>query len=291
MAALELPFISVVIATYQRSDLLVETITDVLAQDYSRFEVIVVDQSEEPVDGLDASISVIHTRPPHLPRARNVGLLAAKGDVVVFVDDDVAVPPRFLTMHAKCYADPRVGGVAGRVILNRDPSRPLTAPPATGLDFDRDESGDVPFARGCNMSFRKSELLAVGLFDERFSVSEEEDVCFALRRRGLRLIFSPEAWLVHRQAEHGGTRPGSSPVMDRPVFYHDKMYFALKNVGGLDFWRIVWDTYRHALPPRARGKQVWRRQVAWSHGTLAAIAEFARYGVRHDPLPYRRSAL
>lgn len=286
----DLPFISVVIATFQRHALLRETITDLLAQDYSPFQVIVVDQSETPVVGLDPRVAVIHTRPPHLPRARNIGARSARGDIIVFVDDDVALPRHFLSAHAMPYADEGVGAVAGRVILDSNPSRPLTAPPARGLDFDREQPGDVPFARGCNMSFRRAALFAAGLFDESLSAiawGEEEDICFGIRRLGLRVLFEPRAWLIHRQSRHGGMRTIFSAPADRTDFYHDRVYFVLKNVGGLDFWRVLWDTYRHTLPPRARGAQILTRQIIGARGLVAGFVHFLAHGTRRHPLSYR----
>lgn len=284
------PFISIVISTYQRETLLRETIADALAQDYPNFEIIVVDQSRTPITNLDSHVRVIPTQPPHLPRARNIGIQAAHGDIIVFVDDDVALPPNFLTMHAMGYADESVGGVAGRVILDPNPMRLLVAPPASGVDFDRAQSGTVPFARGCNMSFRRSALFQAGLFDEHFSPiawSEEEDICFGIRRLGFHIRFEPRAWLIHRQAREGGMRTATRAPADRADFYRDRIYFDLKNVGGLDFWRVLWDTYRHTLPPRARGAQIFRRQIAWARGSLAGVVAFFRYAKRQRPLPYR----
>lgn len=284
------PFLSIVIPTLQRETLLRETIADVLAQDYPNFEIIVVDQSPTPITNLDACVTVIPTQPPHLPRARNIGIQAAHGDIIVFVDDDVVLPPNFLTMHARCYADEAVGGVAGRVILNSNPTRPLVAPPPTGIDLDRAQPATVPFARGCNMSFRRTALTQAGLFDEHFSPiawSEEEDICFGVRRLGFHIRFEPRAWLIHRQAREGGMRTETRAPADCADFYRDRIYFDLKNVGGLDFCRVLWDTYRHTLPPRARGAQIFRRQITWARGSLAGIVDFFRYAKRQRPLPYQ----
>ncbi len=283
-------FLSVVIATFQRETLLRETIADALAQEYPAFEIIVVDQSPTPITHLDARVRVIPTQPPHLPRARNLGVRAARGEMVVLVDDDVALPPNFLAMHAQCYADARVGGVAGRVILDPNPARPLVAPPATGIDFDRAQPGNVPFARGCNMSFRRAALHQAGLFDEHFSAiawSEEEDLCFGIRRLGFQIRFEPRAWLIHRQARTGGMRTQRQAPADRADFYRDRVYFALKNVGGSDFWRVLGDAYRHALPPRAHGAQIVQRQFTWLRGSLNGLVHFVRYAKRQRPLPYR----
>lgn len=287
----DLPAVSLVIASYRRQDMLRETIGDVLAQNYGPFQVIVVDQSENPVEGLDPGVEVMHLERPHLPHARNEGIHAARGEVVIFTDDDVAMPATFVQAHATCYADPSVGAVAGRVITLPNAPRPLLeAPSPTGSDFDRAEPGAANVPRGCNMSFRKTALLDAGLFDEGYSSlawSEEEDMAFGVRRLGWRMVYEPRAWLIHRHSPQGGLRTTSQVPFDRPEFYRDRTYFALKNVGGVDFWRVLWDLYRHTLPPRARSARVLTRQVAWGRGSIGGLSQFLANGKRTKRLPYR----
>ncbi|GIW07560.1 MAG: hypothetical protein KatS3mg060_2365 [Dehalococcoidia bacterium] len=294
--------VSVVICTYNREALLRETIADVLAQDPAPAEIVVVDgtvRHEAETEALFAAVAgrVRHLRHrrPGLTAARNLGIEAATRGIILFLDDDVALPPGFVAAHATNYADPTVGAVGGRVILQPNVQRPLgTPPPPTGRDFDRGERRDVPFGRGCNLSFRRAALVAAGGFDEAMTggaPGEEEDACFAIRRLGYRVVFDPAAWLIHRSEPTGGTRSFARDPGDDRSYYRNKVYFAIKNVAGLDFWRVLWDTYRTWTfgPSSRRGglPRLLRRQALFVWGAAEGIHVFRRSGHRRRPLPYR----
>jgi GT2 family glycosyltransferase len=227
--AADAPDVSVVVATYRRGASLLDTIGDVLANVGPRHELIVVDQSPtlavdvaSELDRLAASghIRYLRVSPPNLPYARNVGVCRARGRVVAFCDDDVRVGPDFLARHLACYVDPTVGAVAGGVRLegtDRDGcGSPLGAAVGQLLkdggftaNFHRDIPCDVDFGMGCNMSFRRTALMAIGGFDERYRgnfLREEGDAFARVRRVGYRVRFEPSAKCLHLGAPAGGTR-------------------------------------------------------------------------------------
>ena len=119
------PFVSVVIPTYGREDALHDTIKDCLELDYPGFEVIVVDQkpSHQPalqawMDQLaaDGKIQLHSLDWASLPGARNYAVRRAKGDILIFIDDDVRLEKNYIQTHAKVFLErPEVGAVAGRV--------------------------------------------------------------------------------------------------------------------------------------------------------------------------------
>jgi glycosyltransferase involved in cell wall biosynthesis len=88
--------ISVIMLTYNRATLLPRAIESILAQTFSDFEYIIVDNGSTDRSGAiadeyaakDARIRVIHRERGNIGSGRNAGLNAAKGDWITFIDDD-----------------------------------------------------------------------------------------------------------------------------------------------------------------------------------------------------------
>lgn len=95
------PSVSVIVPTYNRGDLLREHTASVLAQDYPSFELICVDDGSkddtrevlEECRAMDSTrVQVLRIEDGGPGPARNAGVAAAKGDMLLFTDDDVLVP-------------------------------------------------------------------------------------------------------------------------------------------------------------------------------------------------------
>ncbi|WP_190214737.1 glycosyltransferase [Kitasatospora indigofera] len=190
------------------------------------FEVVVVDDGSD--DGTGELLTALAPRYPleylFLPRtsasgraaARNAGIRAASGDVVVLVDADQVVEPGFLAAHARYHrlrtdlvvAGPR-GDMAEGEIDDERLAREFSLdamPEIVGWDgrefllaefsenFDNLETC-WHYAFTCNLSVRREHLLAVGGFDEGFLGwgLEDSELGYRLRRRGLAFAFQPEA--------------------------------------------------------------------------------------------------
>lgn len=100
------PAVSVIIPTHNKASFLARSLASWSCQEYGRYELVVVnDGSTDATGGVLASyrnelpLEILDV--PHQGRAcaRNRGLAAATGEIVVFVDDDRVVPPRFLSAH------------------------------------------------------------------------------------------------------------------------------------------------------------------------------------------------
>jgi GT2 family glycosyltransferase len=220
--ACAIPPVSVIVPTYRRERVLCDTLSHLLAQDYPDFEVVVVDQTpdHEPETRrfLEAHSSQLrhHTLPePSLPRARNVGAKMARGEVVLFVDDDIIpLDDHLIAAHAACYVNPLVGAVAGRVLEPILPNAPegiahVNAFGRIVSNFLGVTPAEVGTAKGANMSFRHRVLAEVGPFDDRYagnSILEETDYCYRVRALGYDIRFEPEAAVHHLVAPTGGCR-------------------------------------------------------------------------------------
>jgi GT2 family glycosyltransferase len=253
------PLISVIIPTYGREEPLRNTLKDVLQQDYPALEVLVVDQTptHEPetladLEQLAASgkIQWFQVDWASLPGARNYAVRRAVGEIILFIDDDVELPPQYLQMHARNYQRPEVGAVAGRVFDRMklaDSGNKLTIEdlPPEAMDpgiawYHIDlvhtvKPQRVISARGCNMSFRREIFTKHGLwFDERFkgsAVREESDFCLRLRKTGYQIWYDPEAHLVHLGEETGGCHDISTRSLKYQLtFYHNHFLLGMKNL-------------------------------------------------------------
>lgn len=303
------PFISLIIPTYQREAVLRATLQDALRQDYPAYEVIVVDQTaaHEPeteaalAEGADRGKLIwLRVDWASLPRARNVGIRQAQGDIVVFIDDDVQLPPDFLANHARHYQNPEIGAIAGRVLdrlkLADDPTLLIEQLPPEANDpaiawYHLDlvhtvQPQRVLSARGCNMSFRRSLFTQHHLwFDERFrgsAVREESDVCLRLRATGLMIWYDPAAWLVHLGEETGGCHNLSTRAIAYQIsFYHNHFWLGFKNLTVaqcLRFFAKLFDCHVLGNPPCNKSNnplKVVTRLVFYLAGLLAAIGTAA----------------
>jgi GT2 family glycosyltransferase len=190
-----------------------------------------------------------------------VAITAARGRIILFVDDDVIPSTDLLEGHVAAYEDSSVGGVAGRILgPGEDDSCAARLPPRNWLsiNFNMLYKTPVATARGCNMSFRKDILLAIGGFDTEFRrpffLCEDSDVCFTIREKGFELLFEPSACLRHLEAKSGGTRAPKRPAskiraefwMYRQHFchYRDNLYFLCKHFRGSQRLRYVLRAYK-----------------------------------------------
>ncbi|NEQ21127.1 MAG: glycosyltransferase, partial [Microcoleus sp. SIO2G3] len=213
-----------------------------------------------------------------LPAARNYGIRRSHGEILVFIDDDVLLPPGFLAAHACNYDRAEVGAVAGRVFdrqklaeaeFTLEDLPPEAIDPAIGWYYvdlvHTVKAQPVLTARGCNMSFRRTAFTKFGLrFDERFrgsAVREESDVCLRLRQTGLQIWYDPIAHLIHLGKETGGchdleTRSRSALGTISPryqiTFYHNHFWLGLKNltfVQCVRFFSRLFDCHVLGRPP------------------------------------------
>jgi GT2 family glycosyltransferase len=236
--------VSVVIATYNREDVLCETIEQFKRQNYDDYTVHIVDHTikhdtstQNYLDSLPRQFRHYNLSEGGLCTARNFGLEQSDSDIIVYVDDDVNVERDFLSNHVHEYENPKVGAVAGQVLTPRHPE-PINKPPIGkitwyGRSISRlhsSQPGYVKEGRGCNMSFRTEVLNTVGGFDTNLEFRDESDIFSQIKKKGYLIRFSPDAGLYHKENEMGGTifSEQASPSEIIQVS-KNKHYYHLKN--------------------------------------------------------------
>lgn len=207
---------SVVINTYNRAASLRVTLDALRHQTHDDFEVVVVDGPSD--DGTDAllaeragAIRAVTTPERNLAKSRNLGIDAAAGEVVAFIDDDAVPEARWLEQLAAAYDDPGVGG-AGGLTLNPGGVHPQyrysVCDRIGRTDFDRTPpfaaenlSGADPFVylQGTNCSFRRAALERIEGFDEEIEYNyDEAEVCAAVIDAGMPLRALADAVVHHK---------------------------------------------------------------------------------------------
>lgn len=143
--------------------------------------------------------------------ARKVGIDAATGDVVVFVDADSVVHPRMIEAYATAFQrHPSVLVQAGRVVDVRLKGTSNHVPNDVSNDVAVEAFvvGDtVGFAETMIMALRRRVIATIGNFDESFRAGGEDlDFCLRLRAKGVKIHRNPHAVIYHLPRENLGER-------------------------------------------------------------------------------------
>ena len=171
--------VSTVVCAYTdaRRELLNNSIESILAQLRPDDQlVVVIDYNDELLARVSGQYGTRATVVPNrnskgICGARNAGIEASRCDVIAFVDDDAEVQPGWLERLREDYRDPQVTGVGGNAQPVWPDERPAWFPETfnwvvgcshEGLPVDR---APVRNLLGCNMSFRRDALDAVGGFN------------------------------------------------------------------------------------------------------------------------------
>jgi GT2 family glycosyltransferase len=208
------PRVSVVLATYNRPDLLARLLSCMSRQTLplDQFEVIVVDdgstvparQSIDPAR-YGFALTVIEQTNAGPSAARHKGVLQARGEILVLLDDDMDLPPRFLESHLGYHASGRPTAVFGRYASDPKIGEKSVFERYHGLKWDELSravaTGKVTvdgtlLATG-NASMRREDYLRAGGLDLTLPRAEDMALGLDLEELGVDLVFSDTAYSVH----------------------------------------------------------------------------------------------
>jgi len=201
--------LSVTISTHARAESLARLLRSLAPQLNSEVEVIVAENgTPAPVELASdlPAVTHLHDSRPGKCRVQNRAIQAARGEILVFLDDDLVVAPRYLEA-VRTFFDSRheFAAMAGRVLPAEDPALKV-GEQAAYLDLPIVDRGDsvieVRGVIGANMAFRASVLSKVGPFDERLGPGacgheEETEMCARIRGAGCLIGYAPEATVYH----------------------------------------------------------------------------------------------
>jgi glycosyltransferase involved in cell wall biosynthesis len=221
--------VTLIICTYNRVQSLAETLQSLEGLDVEglRGEIILVDNNSS-----DSTRDVIEDFLPRAPltarylfeprqglsHARNAGVDAATGDVIVFSDDDVLFDPRWLREIASAFAHEDAAAIGGKIL----PKWPAPPPDWLGPELhgflallDHGDSPVVmtePALWGANLAFRREVFRtirfhgALGRIGDKLYNGEDSDLLLRLMERGERVLYWPRAVVHHNIPEQRLTK-------------------------------------------------------------------------------------
>ncbi len=154
---------------------------------------------------------------PGLSNARNAGVAAASGDMLLFTDDDCYVDPDILDAVLASFADPRVGFASGRVRLFDPNDAPVTVNESlVPLRFPARRFLPAGAVKGANLAFRRAVLDQIGPFDPLFGSgalfpAEDADAAMRASLAGWDGVYDPAITVWH----HHGRKAADVAALHR----------------------------------------------------------------------------
>lgn len=216
--------ISVIICTYNRAEMLRETLASwrSVKNAGSNVELVIVDNNstdhtqkvvESFLPACPSQFRYVFETHAGLSRARNRGIEEASGQIIAFVDDDVYFDKEWLNALLKVFNDnPEISCAGGRSIPKFDGNKPDWITEDILRLYGSTNSGDQdrlmifpehPF--GLNMAFRKEVFTHVGNFNinlgrikSSLMSNEERDIFYRISKVNLKVFYASKAILHHR---------------------------------------------------------------------------------------------
>jgi len=286
--------VSIVIPTCNRPDDLERCLAALGSERRSRpVEIVVVDNRPGASSPTRAAVAkfndvvFIEEPKPGLSYARNAGFAAATGDILIAIDDDVAVPEGWLERLIAPFGRPEVAAVTGHVVpleLDTESQCRFEAYGGLGKGFERFEANGEWFRRmrgavptwklgaTANAAFRAAlfDDPAIGFLDEALGAgmptgcSEDTYLFYRILKAGHTIVYEPTAWVSHRHR-----RDPSS--LRKQIYAYSKGHVAYH------LTTLLRDRDRRALVrllyslPKVYAKHVWARLRGWSEYPLSLV--------------------
>jgi glycosyltransferase involved in cell wall biosynthesis/peptidoglycan/xylan/chitin deacetylase (PgdA/CDA1 family) len=218
------PALSVLIATHNRREMLERCLEALAAQeiDPAEFEVVVADDgsTDDTAAALDRlstpfELRVIGHGKAGKPVVLNAAIEAARGEVCLFIDDDVIASPRLIAEHLEAHRrEPRTLGIG--VLVQRQPVKPDPYAEANARQWNGRYEGlserplDWADCYGANFSAPTAALREIGGFAAGLPAIEDIEIAFRLCREGGCVV----EYLPAAEALHDDEKPGARIVAD-----------------------------------------------------------------------------
>jgi GT2 family glycosyltransferase/glycosyltransferase involved in cell wall biosynthesis len=174
----------------------------------------------------------------------NRGAAIAKGEYVLFLNNDTLILPGCIQGMLETMRDMTVGATGAKLVYpsgRLQEAGSMIWSDGTGWNMGREGdptapeyqfARDVDYCSAAALMVRTELLCAIGMFDERFAPAyyEDTDLCFEIRARGYRVVYNPDAVVVHAEGMTHGTdaRPGIPGAHNKATQYRNREQFVRK---------------------------------------------------------------
>ncbi|HUV46570.1 MAG TPA: radical SAM protein [Candidatus Bathyarchaeia archaeon] len=172
-----------VIIPITREKLVLKTTKSVRKQDYPELEIV--------------KVKAKRLNPA---QARNKGVQKAKGEILLFLDDDCQVRKGWIKENLKALAGDKIGAVGAKIEGKSEKYWAKVADFANFTFTQADKKREMPLC-AASLGIRKEVFKKLGGFDESLIIGEDVDLCFRLNRLGLKTLYEPKikVWHEHKR--------------------------------------------------------------------------------------------
>lgn len=221
----EAPTVSVIVPVHGKWDYTRECLRALKnVRTRTSFEVVVVDDASpddtgERLAAIPGIRVVTHTTNTGYVGACNSGIKAARGELVVLLNNDTRVDARWLDPLVERMSDPTIGLVGSKLIYPTgmlQEAGGVIFSDGSGLNYGKfknpndaeyNYARDVDYCSGASIMLRAADLRDLGGLSEELAPAyyDDTDLAFSIRARGMRVLYEPRSVVVHDEGVSHGT--------------------------------------------------------------------------------------
>lgn len=218
-----IPLVSVITVNYKQAEITRQMLQSLQNVTWPNLEVIVVDNASgsKSINQVCSEFSGITLIKSVLNRGfaggNNLGILQAKGDFILLLNNDTEVEPDFIERLVETFSlDSSIGAVSPKIKYFDNPhiiqyagytelnpfNLRMKAYGSKQKDEGRwDKIKETPYAHGCAFMIKRSALEKVGMMYEKyFLYYEEHDWSISIRKAGFKIMYQPKSVVYHKES-------------------------------------------------------------------------------------------
>lgn len=256
------PLVSIITVNFNQAKVTEELILSLKNIDYPKLEIIVVDNGSKK-DGLQSLVSkypevkfVFSKDNLGFAGGNNLGIAIAKGDFLLFLNNDTEVHSSFISPLVDAFKDLKVGVVSPKIkyfdtntiqYAGNGAVSPYTGR-SVRIGFQVDDQGqhndeiETELAHGAAMMIPKKVIDEVGLMPELYFLYYEEiDWCEAIKKAGYKVKYIPQSEVYHKESMSVGKKSTLKTyyMMRSRLIYLRRNTEGLKKISWVLFYSLV----------------------------------------------------